>query len=85
MHQPVVDERIEAILERNGISPIYRPCFHVLADEGRIANADFRLRLLTCLNYQAARDEIVELLSAPYRHLHSSEPTVFQSLDLETP
>ena len=84
MHQQITDERIDEILNRHGISPVFQPYFHVLADTGRLTNAEFILRLETCLNYKAARDEIVELLSEPYRHLHSSEPTHFESLDPET-
>lgn len=74
---------IEPILDRHGITPLFRPGFHRLVENGTMLNAEFATRLECCTNYKAAYAEILELLSRPYAHLHSSEPTEFVSLDLE--
>lgn len=80
---PVVtvdDLDLEDILNRHQISPHYRPAFRLLI-AGKIEDPQFRLRLEVCLNYKAACDEILELLSRPYSHLFSSTP---KSIVLET-
>lgn len=65
----VTREEMDAIGARHGIHPRYRTEFLKLANEGRIDNEQFSTRLHTCLNYDAAYRELLELLSRPIRHL----------------
>jgi hypothetical protein len=75
----VTQEEMDAIGARHGIHPRYRAGFLKLANEGRIDDKRFGRRLHTCLNYQAACREIMELLSQPIRHLF--EYRKFQSVE----
>ncbi|REJ65593.1 MAG: hypothetical protein DWQ31_16775 [Planctomycetota bacterium] len=43
---------LEVMLDDFGISDTFKPAFRKLAATGEIDNAEFRLRLNTCLNYQ---------------------------------
>jgi hypothetical protein len=61
----------EDIYEAHGIAHTFRPCFDALANEGVINNAQFGLRLATCVNYKACSAEIMGRLSQPYEHLFS--------------
>jgi hypothetical protein len=71
---------IEEILDRHHIPCEFRPAFYEFTEEGEIIDDDFRERLATRINYQAACDEIMELLAKPYSYLFSSAPP-FESLD----
>ncbi len=81
MHQQLDrDPAIEEILNRHQITRLYRHNFYQLADGGLITDDTFALRLEYCINYKAAREEIMELLSRPSPS-DSSVPTFFESLD----
>jgi hypothetical protein len=74
----VTREEMDAIGARHGIHPRYRAEFLKLANKGRIDDRRFGTRLHTCLNYQAACREVMELLSQPVRPLF--EHHQFQSV-----
>lgn len=74
------DEQIETILERHHVTATDWPAFIAFVDHGHVANADFSMRLVNCVNYKAALDEIVALIAQPYQHLHSAAP--FESLEI---
>jgi len=59
--------QLDNILERHGIAPKFKRAFRILAEQGRIDDLEFRTRLQTCINYQAARDEILELLTPVFK------------------
>jgi hypothetical protein len=59
----------EDIYNEHGISPKFRPYFDQLAAEGAINNAQFGLRLATCVNYKACAEAIMARMSQPYEHL----------------
>lgn len=59
----------EDIYDEHGISPLFRPYFDELANEGAITNAEFGLRLATCINYKACAAAIMGRMSQPYQHL----------------
>jgi hypothetical protein len=75
----VTQEEMDAIGTRHGIHPRGRTEFLKLANEGRIDDDRFGRRLHTCLNYQAALREVMELLAQPIRHLF--EYRKFQSVE----
>lgn len=60
---------INEVLKRHQIGPDYRAKFHILVNEGRITDPEFRTRLRHVANYETALYEILELLSSSYRDL----------------
>ena len=75
----VTQEEMDAIGARHGIHPRYRREFLKLANDGCLDNDRFGARLHTCLNYQAACQELMELMSQSVRHLF--EYRQFQSVE----
>lgn len=59
------EPKLDEILERHGIALVYRAAFSRLIETGEILNANFRLRLNTCLNYQECADECLKAFPAP--------------------
>lgn len=88
MHQDTIHDEINDILDRHRVPYQHWSAFRVLAEEGTVRDGEFRTRLSCVLNYQAACEEIMELLSRPFHHLSVSHPSHFESLsasDLNPP
>jgi hypothetical protein len=61
----MLDKRTMDLIGReHGISPAHRKEFLKLANEGRIDNDEFGTRLCTCLNYEKACINVMEVLSS---------------------
>ena len=82
MTQEETDAAIQAILDRHHIAPNHRGDFNYLIEEGEIDSPDFRRRIRHQVNYTAALEEIMELLSKPFYQLTVSGPRRFESLNL---
>jgi hypothetical protein len=60
----MIDARtMDRIGEEHGISPEHRVEFLRLANDGRIDNDEFGTRLCTCVNYEEACIQVMEVLS----------------------
>jgi hypothetical protein len=84
MHQNYdhIDDSIQDILERHHIPYQHRADFNRLIEDGVIESPVFANKLRTLPNYEAACQEIMELLSRPFYPLTVPNPPRFESLNL---